>query len=69
MKGLVYWCRWHDARLRLQGRESEAVWGELVFPDETVRFRYLLQEGVLTIDEGRRAGRRRLDDRGVEQAD
>lgn len=67
MKALVYWCRWHAARLRLQGRSAAMVWGELVFADETARFRYWLEEAVLLIEEGRHAGRKQLDEMGVEQ--
>lgn len=34
MKPLVYYCRWHDATLRLRGRDKTAVWGHLVFTDK-----------------------------------
>lgn len=34
MKPLVMYCRWHDASLRLRGREETAVWGHLVTTDD-----------------------------------
>lgn len=67
MKPLVYWCRWHEARLRLRGRDGESVWGELAFADETVRFHYNLTQALLSIETGLRAGVRRLDEMGVER--
>lgn len=66
MKPLVYWCRWHEARLRLRGRDADSVWGELAFPDETARFRYDLGRSLLTIETGAHSGMRRLDEMGVE---
>ena len=52
MKPLVYWCRWHDARLRIRGREEGAVFGELAFADGMQRFHYDLQCRILTIGTG-----------------
>ncbi|NLF63236.1 MAG: hypothetical protein GX579_01405 [Chloroflexi bacterium] len=66
MKSLVLWCRWHDARLRLQGRDGEAVWGELAFNDRTERFRYELGARRLTIGAGEGQRAVQLDDMGVE---
>lgn len=41
-KPLIYWCRWHDATLRLRGRDATHVWGEFVYNDdgEVESFRY-----------------------------
>lgn len=66
MKPLVLWCRWHDATLRLHGRDPSAVWGELVFPDKTERFHFDLQSHRLSIGEGDEARRLELDEMGVE---
>lgn len=54
MKPLVLYCRWHDASLRLRGREETAVWGHLVFIDENKGerlqlFRYNLNTRQLTL--------------------
>lgn len=67
MKPLVLWCRWHDARLRLRGRDQDAVWGELAFADETRRFRYELEPQLLTVGVGDEARRVTLDEMGVEK--
>lgn len=66
MRPLVLWCRWHEARLRLMGRDGERVWGELAFRDETLPFSFELRTARLTIGAG--DGRRtvRLDEMGVE---
>lgn len=66
MKPLILWCRWHNARLRLRGRDKDAVWGELAFTDRTERFRYELRPQQLTLgeDEGKRE--LQLDEMGVE---
>lgn len=66
MKPLVLWCRWHGARLRLRGRDPEAVWGELAFADRMNRFRYELASQMLTIGNGEAARQVRLDEMGVE---
>lgn len=66
MKPLVLWCRWHEARLRLRGRDAQAVWGELAFPDRMERFRYELATQELTVGEGEAARQVRLDEMGVE---
>jgi hypothetical protein len=67
MKPLVYWCRWHDARLRLRGRDPGAIWGELAFPDRMERFHFDLQSAVLSIGSGDAVRRVRLDEMGVEE--
>jgi hypothetical protein len=67
MKPLVLWCRWHNARLLLHGRDEQAVWGELSFPEQTERFRYELAAQELTIGAGDGARRVRLDEMGVER--
>ncbi len=56
MKPLVNYCRWHDASLRLRGRDDTAVWGQLVYTDKdgsetTQNFHYLLQPRQLTLEE------------------
>ena len=67
MKPLVYWCRWHNARLHLHGRDAQAVWGELVFEDRTERFRFDLQGWVLTVGVGADTRALVLDEMGVER--
>ncbi len=71
MKPLVYWCRWHDARLRLHGRSPEAVWGELDFWKENRRvpFHYDLAAGLLEFEEEPGPRRIRLDEMGIELAE
>lgn len=54
MRALVYYCRWQGAALRLRGRDETAVWGHLVFTDETGQeweegFRFELENGRLTL--------------------
>jgi hypothetical protein len=66
MKPLVYWCRWNQARLRLQGRDEAAVWGELVFEEESRPFRFDLKNWQLAIGEGEEQRVVRLDEMGVE---
>lgn len=66
MKPLVYWCRWHDAKLRLHGRSPTAVWGELAFPDHTEPFAFDLQNAVLTIGKEPEQRTVQLDEMGVE---
>lgn len=70
MKPLVFYCRWHDALLRLRGRGKTAVWGQLVYnahsDDEWAEtFRYELETQVITIDG--EAGQRilQLDEMGT----
>jgi hypothetical protein len=69
MKPLVYWCRWHHARLRLQGRDETAVWGELAFETENRPFRFDLKNWQLTIGEGENKRIVTLDEMGVELSD
>lgn len=69
MKPLVLWCRWHDATLRLRGRDESAVWGELAFSQNSEPFRFELQSWLLTIGEGDALRRLQLDDMGVEAGD
>ncbi len=66
MKPLVLWCRWHDAKLRLHGRDSSSVWGELAFPDRTERFTFDLKGWTLTLGEGEESRQLQLDEMGVE---
>lgn len=56
MKPLVFYCRWHDAALRLRGRDETAVWGHLVYQANTEQewlqaFRFDLQSWQLTLEE------------------
>ena len=66
MKPLVLWCRWHEATLRLHGRDESAVWGELVFADEAVSFSFDLDSWRLTIGEEPEVRTLQLDEMGVE---
>ena len=66
MKPLVLWCRWHDASLRLAGRDAAAVWGELAFPDKAEKFRFEFKGARLLIGEGDEQRELRLDEMGVE---
>lgn len=55
MKPLIYYCRWHEALLRLRGRDKTAVWGQFVYKAHTAEersetFRFELASNVLTID-------------------
>lgn len=67
MKPLVFWCRWHDATLRLRGRDDGAVWGELVYGngEEAERFHFDLNSWVLTRGQGDDASAVTLDEMGV----
>ncbi len=67
MKALVLWCRWHDARLRLMGRDDEAVWGELAMPAQTEPFRFQLRDNILVVGEGDAVRTLLLDEMGVER--
>ena len=54
MKPLVYYCRWQGASLRLRGRDDTAVWGYIVFTDETgtettQSFHFNLKTWMLTL--------------------
>lgn len=69
MKPLVYWCRWHDATLRLHGRDESSVWGELAFPDHSETFHFNLDTWLLTLGEGHESRRLQLDEMGVEVED
>ena len=70
MKALVYYCRWHDASLRLRGRDDTAVWGHLVYkadtPDETMQpFRFELRTRRLTLETKTGEETVQLDGRGA----
>ena len=66
MKPLVLWCRWHEATLRLHGRDESSVWGQLVFADETETFSFDLHSWRLTIGQEPEARQVQLDEMGVE---
>lgn len=63
MKPLVLWARWHDAKIELHGRDSEAVWGLFNYWKEERKesFRFILGEGLLETG----GERLRLDEAGV----
>lgn len=67
MKPLVYWCRWHSARLLLHGRDEQFVWGELAFTDHNQPFRFHLQQWQLTLGVEPDQKVVWLDDKGVEK--
>ena len=67
MKPLVYWCRWHEAKLKLQGRSATAVWGYLEFGDGRHEpFQFDLQNWRLTLNPDSDARTIQLDEMGVE---
>ena len=68
MKPLVYWCRWHEARLLLHGRSPTAVWGHLAFPDHNEPFHFGLQTWQLTLGLETEQRVVQLDEMGVEVA-
>lgn len=70
MKPLVYYCRWQRASLRLRGRDSTAVWGQLVYQaedgkEESQEFRYLLDSAELILYDDEAEHHHRLDEKGV----
>ncbi len=69
MKPLVLWCRWHEARLHLHGRDESAVWGELVYGERHEPFRYELAARRLTRGAGPGATSVVLDEMGVVLSD
>ncbi len=70
MKPLVYYCRWHQARLFLHGRDENAVWGELGFAGETRQpFRFHLKTWQLTLGDDSAAETVQLDEMGVVQGE
>jgi hypothetical protein len=69
MKPLVFYCRWHEATLRLRGRDESAVWGQLVFStdagEETQNFHFNLETWQLTLEEEGEERMIQLDEMGV----
>ncbi|MDX1662413.1 MAG: hypothetical protein R3272_01390 [Candidatus Promineifilaceae bacterium] len=65
MKALVFWCRWHDATIRLHGRDPDTIWGELAFPEESKPFHYAFADRKLVIGAGENAETLWLDEMGV----
>lgn len=69
MKPLVYFCRWQGATLRLRGRDTTAVWGELVYAEgdaERVRpFRFELATSRIRLQDGDTTEVLTLDEMGV----
>lgn len=70
MQPLVYYCRWHGAKLRLRGRDPVSVWGELVYEagtaaEQTQRFSFILDEQQLTLEVDGEEQRLLLDEMGV----
>ena len=73
MKPLVYYCRWHEASLRLRGRDETAVWGHLVYnadlAEEWIQeFRFELKTWRLTLQTEDGAETVQLDEMGVVQS-
>jgi hypothetical protein len=67
MKPLVYWCRWHEAKLKLQGRGAAAVWGYLEFSDGRAEpFHFHLQSWLLILNPDDAPRQIQLDEMGVE---
>ena len=68
MGPLVYYCRWRGARLRLRGRDENAVWGHLVTQEDGAEraqwFRFDLLSWELWLGEDE-ATRLLLDEMGV----
>lgn len=71
MKPLVYYCRWHDATLRLRGRDETAVWGHLIYTvneGETAQaFHFDLKTWQLKLEEAAGTKVIQLDEMGVEK--
>ena len=70
MKPLVYYCRWQKATLRLRGRDSTAVWGQLVQnnaagEEKTTDFRYFLASAQLIILHDGEEQHYTLDEKGI----
>jgi hypothetical protein len=69
MGPLVYYCRWHNARLRLHGRDRQIVWGDLVFTradqEQTQPFRFNQNTWELTLIEDGLEKTLQLDELGV----
>lgn len=70
MKPLVFYCRWHNAALRLRGRSETAVWGQLVFQEEdgserTQDFHFNLNTWHITLQEADGERTLTLDEMGV----
>lgn len=52
MRPLVYYCRWHDATLRIMGRTETAVIGELAYDSDEKEddlFHFDLRYWLLTL--------------------
>ena len=70
MKPLVNYCRWQRAKLRLRGRDEDAVWGELIFlaggiEERVTRFRFDLASRRITLEERDGPLIQQLDEMGV----
>ncbi len=69
MGPLVYYCRWRGARLRLQGRDDAAVWGQLILHEDGVErvesFRFDLRTWALWLQTEEGENRLQLDELGV----
>lgn len=73
MKPLVYYCRWHEASLRLRGRDETAVWGHLVYKANTDQesmqeFRFDLKTWRLTLQTAKGDQVVQLDEMGTASA-
>ncbi|MFN2103759.1 MAG: hypothetical protein ACK2UR_20645 [Candidatus Promineifilaceae bacterium] len=71
MKPLVYYSRWQGASLRLRGRDSDSVWGQLVSKstdgqEEARDFRFVLDSAELFIGDEQGVERHYwLDEKGI----
>ena len=68
MKPLTHWAIHHQQKLRLAGRSSDEIWGQVVGPDGTARsFRFQLLSQRLIIDTEAGEQVLALDDYGFER--
>ncbi len=69
MKPLVYYCRWQKASLRLRGRDSTSVWGQLVYTaadeEKSRKFRYYLEAAELIVFDEAEEIHYLLDEKGI----
>ena len=69
MGPLVYYCRWQGAKLQLQGRDGQWVWGFLVYEGDEHQmsepFRFDSRARLLYLGEGEGRPPLQLDEMGV----
>lgn len=65
-KPLVLWCRWHNASLRLRGKDETNLFGELAFDDGDVEpFTFNMYTWTLTRTSDGREIREQVDEMGI----